>query len=80
MKKLNDELDKLALEIVEGVLGTSEIDSKVDAFKAVSGYVLGLMKKQSGKDESDSQSNRPTFSQLQKRINLAVDNEADTGS
>lgn len=75
MTKLNDELDRLGLEIVERAQGECPFELKVDAFKAVSQYALGLMRKKPPKNDEEDVPKRPTFGQLQKRISLAVEND-----
>jgi hypothetical protein len=65
---LRTELDKMALEIV-GDLQSREcsLDTKLDAFKVLSAYHLGLMKK-GDKGPSTEETGRPTFKDLRSRI------------
>ncbi len=70
-KDLRSELDKIALEIA-GRIQADEcgLDIKLDAFKVLSGYHLGLMKK-GDKGPSPEESGRPTFMELRNRVEAA---------
>ncbi len=67
-KELRTELDQIALDIAEDIQveGTS-LDIKLDAFKVLSAYHLGLMKK-GDKGPSSEETGRPTFMDLRKRV------------
>ena len=65
---LRSELDKIALEIATNIqTGECPLDIKLDAFKVLSAYHLGLMKK-GDKGPSSEESGRPTFTDLRKRV------------
>lgn len=77
MTTLREELDNLGLEIVTLARGDCPLDIKVDAFKAVSQYALGLMRKKQGTGEDEPKSDRPTFGQLRARIRAVEEEKAD---
>ncbi len=65
---LRSELDKIALEIATSIqTDVTALDIKLDAFKVLSAYHLGLMKK-GDKGPSPEESGRPTFMDLRKRV------------
>lgn len=65
---LRSELDKIALEIATNIqTGELGLDIKLDAFKVLSAYHLGLMKK-GDKGPSTEETGRPTFMDLRKRV------------
>jgi len=67
---LREELDKIALEIAEGIQNDEcPLDVRLDAFKVLSAYHLGLMKK--GADKPKDEGDRPTFGDLRKKIAAA---------
>lgn len=74
MSKLRDELTELALEIVQRARqAETPFDLKVDAFKAVSSYDLGLLRKKKP-GEDDEKPDRVTFGKLQQRIRAVESN------
>jgi len=55
MSNLKDELDRIALDIARKVQGEDcPFDARLDAFKVLSAYHLGLLKK-GGQQPTDSQ-------------------------
>lgn len=65
---LRSELDKIALEIATNIqLVDCPLDVRLDAFKVLSAYHLGLMKK-GDKGPSPEETGRPTFMDLRKRV------------
>ncbi len=67
-KELRTELDQIALEIAEHIQEQDvTLDIKLDAFKVLSAYHLGLMKK-GDKGPSTEETGRPTFMDLRKRV------------
>ncbi len=67
-KDLRGELDKIALEIATNIQsGDTSLDIKLDAFKVLSAYHLGLIKK-GDKGPSTEETGRPTFMDLRKRV------------
>lgn len=74
MTTLRDELTALALEIVQRArMAETPFDLKVDAFKAVSSYDLGLLRKKPGNDPGENPE-RVTFGKLQQRIRAVESN------
>ncbi len=67
-KDLRSELDKIALEIADRIQNDEcGLDIKLDAFKVLSAFHLGLMKK-GDKGPSTEETGRPTFMDLRKRV------------
>ncbi len=64
---LREELDKIALAITKDIqMAECPLDIRLDAFKVLSSYHLGLMKK--GDKTTEPDDGRPKFNDLRKRI------------
>ncbi len=66
MASLKDELDKIALSLAAAIQ-TDEcpIDAKLDAFKALTAYHLGLLRKNAGQPVTDD---TKSFTNIVERI------------
>ena len=66
MSSLKNELDKIALEIAKEIQSAeTALDVKLDGFKVLSAYHLGLMKKGEQKQDDDG---KPKFADLRNKI------------
>lgn len=64
---LREELDKIALSITQDIQKDDcPLDIRLDAFKVLTAYHLGLMKK--GDKTGAEDTGRPTFSDLRKKV------------
>lgn len=78
MNDLKGELDNLGLEIVTLARGDIPLDIKVDAFKAVSQYILGMARKKQG--DGECKSDHPSFADLRARIRAVEGAESNNSA